>query len=229
MRGERKKKGKTKMSKILVAEDERAINNLMAANLRLVGHTCAQALDGAQTLEMAKTQGYDLILLDVMLPVLDGFAVKQRLPADQPVVFVTARANLPDKLRGLGMGADDYIVKPFEILELLARVETVLRRTRRSSTEFIFHDVRVDLDAHRALRAGQEVVLTPQEYALLEALVVNRNLALSRDKLLEIAWGYDYCGETRTVDVHIQRLRKKLGLEEEIQTVYKVGYRLNTR
>ena len=164
-----------------------------------------------------------------MLPGTDGFAVKAKLPADLPVIFVTARTNLGDKLRGLGLGAEDYIVKPFEILELLARVETVLRRTRSGSPVFRFQDIQVDLAAHRVLRAGQEVALTPQEYALLETLVLNRNLALSRYKLLEIAWGYDYQGETLTVDVHIQRLRRKLGLEKEIQTVYKIGYRLNTR
>lgn len=217
------------MATILIAEDERAINNLMAANLRLVGHECDQCLAGDEALTMAAQKEYDLILLDVMLPRIDGFELKTRLPADQPVIFVTARAGLNDKLYGLGLGADDYIVKPFEILELLARVETVLRRTKRNSTEFNFKDLRVDLTAHRVFRSGREVTLTPQEYALFEALVINRNLALSRDKLLAIAWGYDYQGETRTVDVHINRLRHKLGLANQIQTVYKVGYRLNTR
>ena len=217
------------MATILIAEDERAINDLMAANLRLVGHRCDQAHTGPEALQKAAATNYDLVLLDVMLPGLDGFAVKNRLPDTLPVIFVTARTNLTDKLRGLGLGAEDYIVKPFEILELLARVETVLRRAHRGEASFRFHDLNVDLAARRVLRAGREVPLTPQEYALLETLVVNRNLALSRDKLLEIAWGYDYQGETRTVDVHIQRLRRKLGLEKEIQTVYKIGYRLNTR
>ena len=217
------------MAHILIAEDERAINNLMAANLRLVGHTCEQAFDGRETLDKVKQTEYDLLLLDVMLPGIDGFALKGMLPAELPVIYVTAKANLADKLRGLGLGADDYIVKPFEILELLARVENVLRRTRRNTTWFAFRDLQIDLKARRVLRGGQEIPLTPQEFALLEALVINRNLALSREKLLEIAWGYDYQGETRTVDVHIQRLRRKLGLEKEIQTVYKVGYRLNTR
>ena len=112
---------------------------------------------------------------------------------------------------------------------LLARVDTVLRRTSRNATCFEFRDLKIDLSARQVLRAGVPVTLTPQEFALLESLVVNRNLALSREKLLALAWGYDYEGETRTVDVHIQRLRKKLGLEKEIQTVFKVGYRLNTR
>lgn len=217
------------MAKILIAEDDRAINNLMAANLRLVGHDCDQCSAGDQALSLAAQNDYDLVLLDVMLPRMNGFEVMGRLPDDQPVIFVTARTGLDDRLRGLNLGADDYIVKPFEILELLARVENVLRRTRRNSTEFTFRDLRVDLTAHRVFREGVEVNLTPQEYALFEALVINRNLALSRDKLLAIAWGYDYEGETRTVDVHINRLRHKLGLADHIQTVYKVGYRFNTK
>lgn len=217
------------MANILIAEDERAINNLVAANLRLVGHACRQAFSGKEALELAAGGEFDLLLLDVMMPGLDGFEVKSRLPADQPVIFVTAKAALNDKLRGLGLGADDYIVKPFEILELLARVESVLRRTCRNTEIFEFKDLRVDLTAHRVLRGGAPLELTPQEYALLETLIINRNLALSREKLLSIAWGYDYEGETRTVDVHIQRLRRKLGLEKEIQTVFKIGYRLNTR
>ena len=217
------------MASILIAEDAPAINNLMAANLRLVGHSCDQAFTGDQALEMAAQKTYDLVLLDVMLPGTDGFAVKSRLQPDQPVIFVTAKTSLDDKLHGLGLGAEDYIVKPFEVLELLARVDTVPRRTSRNATCFEFRDLKVVLSARQVLRAGIPVTLTPQEFALLEALVVNRNLALSREKLLALAWGYDYEGETRTVDVHIQRLRKKLGLEKEIQTVFKVGYRLNTR
>lgn len=217
------------MAKILIAEEERAVSDLMAANLRLVGHDCDQCGAGDEALALAAQNEYDLILLDVALPRIDGFELKRRLPAGQPVIFVTARAGLGDRLRGLGLGADDYIIKPFEILELLARVESVLRRTRRNSTEFTFRDLRVDLSAHRVFRGGQEVSLTPQEYALFEALIINRNLALSRDKLLSIAWGYNYEGATRTVDVHINRLRNKLGLGSQIQTIYKVGYRLNTR
>ncbi len=215
------------MAIILIAEDERPINTLMAANLRLVGHECDQCLAGDEALALAAQREYDLILLDARLPRIDGFALKQRLPAGQPVLFVTDRAGLTDQLRSLG--PDGYIVKPFEIPELLALVDRVLRRAKRSSTEFLLKDLRVDLSARRVFCGGREAVLTPQEYALLETLIVNRNLALSREKLLAIAWGYDYEGETRTVDVHINRLRRKLGLAEQIQTVYKVGYRLNTK
>ena len=164
-----------------------------------------------------------------MLPGTDGFEVKRRLPQELPVIFVTARTGLSSRLQGLGLGADDYIRKPFEILELLARVEAVLRRTGAGDREVEAGGCRIDLAQRRVTREGAEIPLKPQEYALLEVLVRNRNLALSREKLLELAWGYDYEGDTRTVDVHVQRLRKKLGWEKELQTVYKLGYRLSTK
>ena len=215
--------------KILIVDDEPLIVKGLKYSLEQDGYETDSAQDGEEAVNKFFAGQYDLVLLDVMLPGVDGFAVKAKLPPDQPVIFVTAKAALDDKLRGLGLGAEDYIVKPFEVLELLARVETVLRRTSRNATVFEFRDLVVDLNARQVRRAGREVALTPQEFALLESLVVNRNLALSREKLLALAWGYDYEGETRTVDVHIQRLRRKLGLEKEIQTVFKVGYRLNTR
>lgn len=217
------------MALILVAEDEENINHLICKNLTLVGHTPLSALDGPAALALALQHQPDLVLLDVMLPGADGFTVKQALPEEMPVIFVTAKTALSDKLTGLGLGAEDYIVKPFEMLELLARIQTVLRRAGKSASRFVWKDLCVDLAARRVFRGGDEVYLTPQEYSLLEALVVNRNLALSREKLLEIAWGYDYEGETRTVDNHIQHLRKKLGLENEIQTIYKLGYRLTVK
>lgn len=217
------------MAKILIAEDERPIRELIRRNLLLVGHSCCEAEDGPQALALAETGRFDLALLDVMLPGLDGFEVKRLLPPDLPVIFVTARTGLSSRLQGLSLGADDYILKPFEILELLARVEAVLRRTGAGDRMVEAGGCRVDLAQRRVTREGVEIPLKPQEYALLEVLVRNRNLALSREKLLELAWGYDYEGDTRTVDVHVQRLRKKLGLEKELQTVYKLGYRLSTR
>ena len=145
------------------------------------------------------------------------------------MIFVTARSSLSNRLEGLGLGADDYIIKPFEMLELLARVQAVLRRTGAGEDAVSVGRCKIDLAQHRVLLDGEEVTLKPQEYALLEVLVRNRNLALSRDKLLELAWGYDYEGDSRTVDVHVQRLRKKLDLEQQLQTVYKLGYRLSTK
>lgn len=211
------------MARILIAEHERAVADLMAANLCLTGHSCDQVYTGAQALQKLADRPYDLLLLDARLP--DGArALADRLPDDLPLLCLTDR----NRADGCGFGVDACLTKPFEVVDLLTKVDRVLRRTGKAGGEFIFHDLRVDLGGRRVRRAGQEVALTPQEYALLETLVVHRNLALSRDKLLEIAWGYDYQGETRTVDVHIQRLRRKLGLQKAIQTVYKIGYRLNT-
>lgn len=215
------------MARILVAEDEQAINELMVWNLQLVGHRADSAFDGAQALRMCHKQSYDLVLLDVMLPKLDGFSIKQKLPETLPVIFVTAKEKLTDRLTGLNLGADDYITKPFEMLELLARVEAVLRRTQKNTSSFTLGNVTADLTMRKVFLQGEEITLTPREYALLEMLILNKNLALSRSKLLELVWGFDYEGEERTVDVHIQRLRKKLGWETVIETVFKYGYRLN--
>lgn len=217
------------MAKILVAEDESPINELICRNLHLVGHSTDASFDGTETLDRLQNASYDLALLDVMMPGLSGFEVKQKISRDIPVIFVTARDGLTSRLEGLGLGADDYITKPFEILELLARVEAVLRRTNKQQQLFEFAGARVELDTRQAFVKGREIALTPKEFELLETLIINRNLALSRDKLLELVWGYDFEGESRTVDMHILRLRKKLGWEAAIQTVYKLGYRLNTR
>lgn len=215
------------MAKILVSEDEILINNLICKNLKLVGHKATPSFDGEDTLAKIKFDDYDLILLDIMLPSLSGFEVKERMEKDVPIIFVTAKDSLSDKLKGLGLGADDYIVKPFEILELLARVESVLRRTHKESAVFQIDSVKVELRNRKVYSQDQEVYLTPREFDLLETLIINKNLALSRDKLLDLVWGYDFTGDTRTVDVHIQKLRSKLHLEERIETVYKMGYRLN--
>ena len=217
------------MATILIAEDERSINELIAANLRLVGHKAVQTFNGSETLHYIQEERPDLVLLDIMMPNMDGFQVMEKIKEEVPVIFITARTGLEDRLKGLRMGAEDYIIKPFEMLEVLARVENVLRRTHKDQEIFELKDMRVDMRSHQVYLKGKEMDLTPQEYALLEMLIINRNLALTRDQILEQAWGYDYEGDTRTVDVHIQRLRRKLNLEEEIQTVYKVGYRLNTK
>lgn len=214
------------MAYILVAEDEQAINDLIYKNLKLVGHNVEQAFDGAQALEMINENKYDLVLLDIMMPALSGLEVKKLIPSEIPVIFVTAKQSVSDQLVGLGLGADDYIIKPFDILVLLARVENILRRTKKNSTIFDIKNCRIDLNSRTVTKAGQEIILTLQEFNLLEALVLNRNFALSREKLLQLAWGFDYMGDTRTVDVHIQKLRKKLDLHTEIATVYKYGYRL---
>ncbi len=213
------------MAHILIVEDDPAINELIARNLKLVGHFYTQAFDGINAVRLAGEISADLILLDVMLPGLDGFVVMKKI-SPVPVIFLTARDGLEYKLKGLSLGADDYIVKPFEILELLARVEAVLRRTKKNADTFSLDQVTVDLLGRKVTAGGKRIELSPQEYQLLEVLIINRNIALSREKLLELAWGYDYAGETRTVDTHIQKLRSKLGWESRIKTIYKVGYRL---
>ena len=212
------------MANILIAEDERAINDLIKLNLSLVGHKCEQVFDGAAALERALSGEYDLVILDVMLPELSGFEIIGQIKT--PVIFVTARVSVEDRLRGLKLGADDYIVKPFEILELVERVKAVLRRTKGESEAFEFDGIRVEFDTRRVYKDGAEVILKPKEFELLSAFITNRNLALSREKLIELVWDFDYEGDTRTVDVHVQKLRQKLGISERLKTVYKTGYRL---
>lgn len=216
------------MAHILIVEDEYSINELMKRNLCLTGHTCEQAFDGRQAKELYLKNSYDLILLDIMLPGISGFELMQTF-TDVPVIFITAKDSPTDKLKGLTSGAEDYIVKPFDILELIARVNIVLRRNRRAVHSFSLDDVTVDFEKHEATKDGQLVEMTPQEYTLLEILIQNCNMALSREKLLELAWGYDFEGDIRTVDVHIQKLRQKLDWKDRIKTVYKMGYRLETR
>lgn len=220
-------RGLKSMAKILIVEDEKPINELIHRNLRLVGHECDQVYDGIKAVEVAKSYSYDLIILDVMLPGLSGFEVIKEIEG-MPVIFLTAKDGIADRVQGLDLGADDYIVKPFDALELLARVNAVLRRTSKHTPVFELDDTKIDFEAHKVYYKEEPVELTPKEFELLEALVMNRNIALSRDKLLENVWGYDFLGDTRTIDVHIQKLRKKLGWEDRIKTVYKLGYRLET-
>ena len=216
------------MAVILIVEDEISINELIKKNLQLVGHQCTSVFDGKAAIFEIQSHIYDLIILDIMLPELDGFEVFGEVK-ETPTIFLTARNSLLDRVKGLSMGADDYLTKPFEMLELLARVEAVLRRTQKNNSCFEVGAVRIDFDSYQVFYMGQHVECTPKEFELLEVLVNNRNIALSRDRLLELVWGYDYEGDTRTIDVHIQKLRKKLGWENVIKTVYKVGYRLEVK
>lgn len=216
------------MATILIVEDEMAINELVKRNLQLVGHQCHSVFDGKTAVSEIQNHSYDLMILDIMLPELDGFEVIRHVNKT-PTIFLTAKSSLPDRIEGFSMGADDYLTKPFEMLELLARVEAVLRRTQKAASSFELENVTIDFSSHQVFRCGQLVECTPKEFELLEALINNRNIALSREKLLELVWGYDFEGDARTVDVHIQKLRKKLGWEDQIKTVYKLGYRLEIR
>jgi len=217
------------MAKILIVEDEKAINTLIKKNLELVGHTCVSVFDGEAVFDEIEKQAFDLILLDIMLPKLDGFQVIEEFKENVPIIFLTARSAVEDRVKGLKLGADDYIVKPFDMLELQARIETVLRRFHKADKVFCLGDVKVDLSGQQVFCKDVLVEFSPKEFLLIEALIKNRNIALSRDKLLEIAWGYEFGGDTRTVDVHIHSIRKKLGWENVIKTVYKLGYRLEAK
>lgn len=213
------------MAEILIVEDEFSINELIRRNLTLTGHRCTQAYDGDKAIEILAERTFDLVILDIMLPGADGYQVFDETDGI-PVIFLTAKSELSDKLRGLTKGADDYVTKPFQMLELAARVENVLKRTGKSEKCFKIDNVKLDFERRLIFVDEKPVDCTPKEYELFETLVKNRNIALSRERLLDLVWGYDFEGGTRTVDVHIQRLRSKLGLEKRIVTVYKLGYRL---
>ena len=215
------------MARILIAEDDAAIRQVIAMHLELVGHTCMEAEDAAHARLLLARHEADLALLDVMMPGEDGFSLGQFLIAQGvPVLFVTAKTAVSDRVRGLRMGAQDYMIKPFEPAELLARVENILKRTRKEELVFSCPGLDVDFGARRVARNGCEAPLTAMEFDLLAMLVRRRNVAMSREELLTGVWGYGYAGETRTVDVHIQRLRSKIGAAY-IETVYKYGYRFN--
>jgi len=217
------------MANILIVEDEKSINDLVLMNLKLVGHVCRQAYDANEALSILKSWHPDLVVLDVMLPYVSGFSLmEQKAFGELPVIFLTAKDSVIDRVKGLNLGADDYIVKPFEAIELIARIEAVLRRVAPAEAERIFTigSTVVYLDRRTVTTDGIPMELTNQEFELLETLINNRNIALSREKLLNLAWGYHYMGDSRTVDVHITKLRKKLKLEPFIKTVFKLGYRL---
>lgn len=219
------------MAHILVVEDDLAIRELIKRNLLKVGHTCSTLSDGSTVFEFIEETRVDLIILDVMLPGMSGYEVINELRSvgEIPVIFVTAKGALEDKLKGLELGAEDYIVKPFEILELIARVGVVLKRYGKNESVVTLGDVEIDIRQHTIRKAGETIDLKPQEFKLLEVLLQNKNLALTREQLLNLAWDYDYEGETKTVDVHIRKLRQKLGLEGYIKTVSKLGYRLEMK
>ena len=215
------------MQRILIIEDDAAIAHLMESTLRREQYNTIWAADGVQGADLFETGHFDLILLDLMLPGISGFELLEYfVPSKVPVIIISAMGQVENRIKGLKMGADDFLVKPFQIGELLARVESVLRRTGKKETTFSCEEVTVDCDSRVVLKNGQEVELTAKEFDLLTVLIRNRNVALSRCFLYESVWQEEYTGETRTLDNHIQRLRKKLGWNEKIQTVFRIGYRL---
>lgn len=215
-------------NKILIVEDEEAIAKMIAMNLKVANYKTQIYYDGTEAADSLKeNHDYDLALLDIMLPGIDGFELLNIVREyDIPVIFLTAKNDIDSKVQGLKGGAEDYIVKPFDILELLVRMEKVLERTDKLSNVAKFCNIEMNFEEHTVRKDGKEVLLKPMEFDLLAVLVKNKNIAISRENLLKNVWGTDFMGETRTVDVHIGQLRKKLGLGEHIKTIPKIGYRL---
>ena len=221
------------MTKILLVEDEEKLARFVELELTHEGYAVEKAFDGRAGLEMAEGGGYDLLLLDIMLPGLNGLEVLRRLRREGssvPVIMLTARDAVMDKVTGLDMGADDYVTKPFSIEELLARIRAALRKQtvqKKEDSLLSCADLTVDVSRHRVTRGGKEIELTGREFSLLQFFMENKTIVLSRDQLLEKVWGYDYLGETNVVDVYVRYLRGKIdeGFEPKLlQTVRGVGY-----
>lgn len=216
------------MNRILVVEDEKTIADMVKLCLGKNGYICETVHDGMSAAQKVEEERFDLILLDVMLPDIDGYDLIDYINQFQiPVIFVTAKISVKDRVKGLKLGAQDYISKPFDLEELLARIETVLRRYNKSEKILELGHIRIDTLNRTVLVNGIQVPLPAKEYDLLLFLIRNKNIALYRDTIYEQVWQEPYLGSTRTIDLHIQRLKKKLGLGEAIETIYKVGYRLN--
>ena len=218
------------MIKILIVEDEEAIASLIRMNLKNAGYECHVADSGTAGADCLQERMYDLCLFDIMLPGIDGYELLEYAKSlEIPVIFITAKYSTPDKVRGLRLGAEDYITKPFEILELLARVDAVLRRCNRAQQELTVCGLHIDILSRSVTRDGKKIDLTYKEFDLLLLFVRNPNVALYREMIYERVWDGPWLGDSRTVDLHVQRLRKKAGLEREIESVYKVGYRFRTK
>lgn len=216
------------MHKILIVEDEPAIADLIKIELETQGYQCQVAKDGEEGANLIEKNSYALILLDIMLPKVDGYELLEYVKqiSDTPIILITAKGSTQDKIKGLKEGADDYITKPFEIGELIARVESVLRRYYKGNEVQKIDNVEINAVARSIKKDGQDIFLTPKEFDLLLLLIQNKNFALYKETIYEKVWGEDLEFETRTLDLHIQRLRKKLDWKDKIKTIYKIGYML---
>ena len=218
------------MIKILIVDDEKPICDLIDMNLSAAGYSCTAVQDGLEALDAVENNTFDLVLLDSMLPGADGYDVMDYIkPYKVPVIFISAKHEVRDRVKGLKLGADDYLVKPFDVTELLARVEAVLRRYNKAEKKLTVGEIEIDIEARRVTRAGNPVPLTSKEFDLLMLFAENRNVALFRENLYEKVWDDEYYANSRTLDLHVQRLRKKLGWEKNLVAVYKVGYRLEVK
>ena len=220
------------MIQILIVDDEKPICDLIQMSLTRAGYHCMCVYDGLAAADILERNVFDLILLDVMLPGMDGFAVLEHIRGEScetPVIFLTALGAVADKVKGLRGGAEDYIVKPFEPVELLARIEVVLRRAGKSEMHLRYGDIQVDIEKHTALKNGVPVALTPKEFDVLVFFMRNPDVAITREQLLSNIWGFDFTGESRSVDIHVQQVRRKMGLQGKLITIPKLGYRLERR
>lgn len=218
------------MIRILAVDDEKAITELLRLSLKRAGYDCVCAYDGVQAADLIEKETFDLILLDIMLPGIDGFALMEYIQTTGvPVIFLTARHDVSDRVRGLRLGAEDYVVKPFDVLELLARVDGVLRRHGKLQAVLEVGDLKFHTMAMQVFRAGQEVPLTHKEYELALLFAQNQGVVLSKSTIYERVWGGEFPEHTRTVELHIQRMKKKLGWSEKIRPVYGLGYRLEVQ
>ena len=219
-----------KIINILIIEDDASISNLIVTTLVREGYSCEAASDGRRGLELYETGRFDLILLDLMLPMNSGYDLLETIRnGDTPVIVISAMNQVQDRIKGLKMGADDYLSKPFQVGELVARIESVLRRVNKASPVIKCGDVSVNTESRVVTKDGVQIELTAKEFDLLMIFVQNKNVALSRSYLYESVWHDWYNGDTRTLDNHVQRLRKKLDWANTIETVFRIGYRLKTR
>ncbi len=215
------------MIRICIVEDEKPIANLIRMSLSRSGYQCVCVHDGMEAADLLEREVFDLVLLDIMLPGADGFTLLEYIKTMEiPVIFITAKNSVTDKVKGLRMGAEDYIVKPFEVLELIARVEVVLRRYHKLGDVIEIGGLTIDTVSMIVRRGDFEIALTNKEYELLLLFARNPNIALYRETIYERVWGGEYTCGSRTVDLHVQRLRKKTGWEKKLQAIPKVGYRL---
>ena len=218
------------MAEILIVEDDENIARMIEATLSMVGYRCDGCEDGSEAVRRILEGSYDLILLDVMLPGMDGFEILTKIKnKGTPVIFLTALQDVGNKVKGLRLGAEDYIVKPFEAVELLARIEVVLRRTNAGRQQLAYDGILVDLQKHVVTKNGERVPLTPKEFDVLVFFMQNVDIAITRERLMAAIWGYEFEGESRTVDIHVQQVRRKLDLKGKLVTIPKLGYCLESR
>lgn len=216
------------MNRILIVEDEISINDLIKIGLESQGYICECAYDGEEAADLIEKNQYDLILLDIMLPKVDGYEILEYIKEIRktPIIFITAKVQTKDKVKGLNDGADDYITKPFVLEELIARVQAVLRRYNKTNEIIKIDEVEINLFSRTVKIKDSKIELTPKEFDLLILLIQNKNTVLYREVVFEKVWGEELEFETRTIDLHIQRLRKKLGWKDKIKTIYRIGYML---